>query len=204
MIPGIELTQLIQNIGLVGIILMVFLESGVPIGFIFPGDSLLITAGVLGAAGLLNIQLLIIGVFVAAVLGVNAGYYIGKKYGIKMFSNEQSRIFNPRNIKHAESFYESHGGKAIVLARFIPVVRTFAPIVAGIAHMNYKKFMIFNIIGALIWAVGVTMLGYALGNTIGADVMEKYLILIILSVIALSFIPAIVHLVLNRRRPPVD
>lgn len=200
MIPGVELTDLLSQIGIIGISLIVFLESGIPIGFIFPGDSLLFTAGVLAAAGILNLPLLIICVFVAAVIGVNVGYSIGKHYGPKIFTKESSWVLNKKYIAEAGDFYERHGGQAIVLARFIPVVRTFAPIAAGVGNMDYRRFMIFNVIGALLWAVGLTMLGYWLGSEIPADVMEKYLLLIVLGIVVVSFIPAAVHLVLSKKR----
>jgi membrane-associated protein len=193
MIPGLELTELLKSIGIIGITVIIFLESGIPFGFIFPGDSLLFTAGVLAAAGVLNLPLLIICVFLAAILGVNAGYAFGKRYGRRLFSKDKSIFFHKDYINRAEEFYEEHGGKAIIFARFIPVVRTFAPIVAGIGNMNYRRFMFFNIIGAVIWAVGVTTLGYWLGSKVPADIMEKYLLLIVFGFIVLSFIPAIVH-----------
>ena len=145
MIPGVELTELLHSVGIAGITLIIFLESGIPFGFIFPGDSLLFTAGVLAAAGVLNLPLLIICVFLAAVLGVNVGYAFGKKYGKQLFSKEKSLLFNKEYIAKAEVFYESHGGKAIVMARFLPIVRTFAPIVAGVGRFNDKRVFFFNV-----------------------------------------------------------
>lgn len=200
MLPGVELTELLSQIGIIGITLIIFLESGVPIGFIFPGDSLLFTAGVLAAAGLLNLPLLIGCVFVAAIIGVNVGYAIGKKYGPRIFTKESSWLFNKKYIAEAGQFYENHGGKAIVLARFIPVVRTFAPIVAGVGSMNYRRFIVFNVLGALLWAVGVTVLGYWLGSKIPPDLMEKYLLLIVLGIIVISFIPAVIHIFVKRNK----
>ena len=200
MIPGIELTELVQTFGIVGITLVIFLESGVPFGFFLPGDSLLFTAGVLAAAGLLNLPLLIICVFLAAILGVNVGYAFGKRYGRKLFTKDKSLLFHKDHVVRAESFYEEYGGQAIVLARFLPVVRTFAPIVAGIGHMNYKRFMFFNIIGALLWAVGITLLGYWLGNSIPPHAMEKYLVLIIIGIIIVSFIPPAIHIIIDKKK----
>jgi membrane-associated protein len=200
MIPGVELTELLQNIGILGISIIIFLESGIPFGFIFPGDSLLVTAGVLAAAGVLNLPLLIICVFIAAILGVNAGYSVGRRYGRKLFSKDKSVLFHKDHVLRAEAFYEKHGGKAIVLARFLPIVRTFAPIVAGIGHMNYRRFMLFNIIGAVVWAVGVTLLGVWLGNSIPADTLEHYLIFVIIGVIVLSLLPAAAHFVIEGKR----
>lgn len=200
MIPGVDPTELLRSVGIAGITLIIFLESGIPFGFIFPGDSLLFTAGVLAAADVLNLPLLIVCVFIAAILGVNVGYAFGKRYGKQLFSKDKSLLFNKEYIGKAEVFYESHGGKAIVMARFLPVIRTFAPIVAGVGHMNYRRFLFFNVVGALLWAVGVTMLGYWLGSKIPPDLMEKYLIIIIIGVIIISFIPAGIHYVLSKRQ----
>lgn len=199
MLPGVELTELLQNVGLIGISIIIFLESGIPFGFIFPGDSLLFTAGVLAAAGIFNLPLLILCVFVAAIAGVNVGYAFGKKYGRRLFSKDNSLLFHKKYVGQAEEFYESHGGKAIVLARFVPVIRTFAPIVAGIGHMDYRRFMFFNVFGAVLWAVGVTLLGYWLGSKIPADAMEKYLLLIVAGVVITSFIPPAIHVWLKKR-----
>lgn len=202
MIPGVELTELLSSIGIIGIAAIIFFESGIPFGFIFPGDSLLFTAGVLASAGILNLPLLIISVFAAAIVGVNVGYTLGKHYGPRIFKKESSWLFNKEYISRSEDFYEQHGGKAIILARFIPVIRTFAPIVAGVGRMNYRRFMFFNVVGALLWAVGVTMLGYWLGSKIPADVMEKYLILVVLGIVVVSFIPAAIHLMAGKK--PTD
>ena len=141
-----DLMALIQAVGLIGVFSIIFAESGLLIGFFLPGDSLLFTAGLLSSPdfGLFNFWVLAIGAWIAAVAGDNVGYEFGRRVGPALFRREQSLFFNPKNILKAQEFYEKHGGKAITLARFIPVVRTFAPIVAGIGKMDHKKFTFFN------------------------------------------------------------
>ena len=165
---------------------VIFAETGLFLGFFLPGDSLLITAGIFAAKGDLNIFLLIFLLFIAGVLGNMVGYIFGHKVGKRLFSREDSVLFHKKHLKHAHAFYEKHGGKAIILARFIPIVRTFAPIVAGIADMPYTTFMFFNIIGGLLWTVGITLLGYFVGQLIP----DKYFEPIILIVIFVSLMPA--------------
>ena len=200
MLFGIDLPELLLAIGILGIAGIVLFESGVPFGFFLPGDSLLFTAGVLASAGFLNLPLLIIAVVTAAIIGVSIGYWIGKRYGRPLFKNDKSWVFSKKHLNDAEDFYNKYGGRAIVLARFLPVVRTFAPIVAGIAHMDYRRFMMFNVLGALLWAFGLTVLGYALGNVIPPEIMEKYLLLIILTIIVLSFLPTAIHILNDKRK----
>ena len=169
-----------------------FAESGLLVGFFLPGDSLLFAAGFLASQGFFNIAILCIITFVAAVLGDNVGYWFGKKAGPRVFKKEDSLVFSKSNVEKSKAFYEKHGGKAIILARFIPVVRTFAPVIAGVGKMNYKKFFAFNIIGGLIWGVGVTLLGYFLGNSIPN--VDKYLLPIAVLIIIVSIAPGLWHL----------
>ena len=199
MLFGIDLPELLKAIGIVGIAGIITFESGVPFGFFLPGDSLLFTAGFLAAAGFLNLPLLIIAVVGAAIIGVSIGYWIGKKFGRPLFK-DKSKLFNKKYLAEAEKFYDKYGGRAIIIARFLPVVRTFAPIAAGIAHMDYQRFMLFNVIGALLWAFGLTMLGFTLGSFIDPEVMEKYLLLIIAVIIFLSFVPTAIHLLNEKRK----
>lgn len=182
-----DLTALIQTVGLLGLWAIVFAESGLLIGFFLPGDSLLFTAGFLASQGYFNIWVLIVGCFIAAILGDNIGYAFGKRIGSPLFRREQSLLFNPKNLERAKNFYEAYGGMAIVLARFLPAIRTFAPILAGVGAMRYRAFVFYNIVGAGLWAIGMPLLGYFLGRVIpGAD---RYLLPIIAAIIILSFLP---------------
>ena len=182
---------LIQTLGLVGVWLIIFAESGLLIGFFFPGDSLLFTAGLLASQGLLNIWWLALGSIAAAVLGDNAGYWFGKKVGPKIFTREDSIFFHKNHLRRAAEFFNQHGKKAIILARFMPVIRTFTPILAGVGKMEYKTFFTYNLIGGIIWGGGVTWLGYLLGATVPG--IDHYLWPIILIIVFTSFLPAIKH-----------
>ena len=201
MIPGVNLEELILAVGLVGLFAIIFAESGLLIGFFLPGDSLLLTAGVISAAhpDQFPIWLVCAVCFVAAVTGDAVGYWFGHRVGRKLYERPDSRFFKKGHLRAAEAFYEKHGGKTIVIARFLPFVRTFAPIVAGTAKMPYRRFAIFNFTGALLWAVGVTLAGYALGSIIPADVLDRYLYVIIVVVIALSILPTVFHLYRENR-----
>lgn len=181
--------KIISLFGVIGVIVIVFAESGLFFGFFLPGDSLLFTAGLLSSQGILPFYFLIIGVFIAAVLGDNVGYWFGKKLGIKLFSKEDSFFFKKKYLSDAQHFYEKHGKKTIILARFIPIVRTFAPIVAGIGNMKYKTFFMYNVIGGFVWSVGLTVLGYILGATVPG--IDKYLLPIIIFIVFISFLPGI-------------
>lgn len=188
---GIE--SLISTIGVAGIAGVIFAESGLLVGFFLPGDSLLFTAGFLVQAGIIsfNIYLLMAILFAAAVLGDNVGYSFGKRFGRRLFKKQDSLFFHKENLQHAEDFYQKHGPKTIVIARFVPVVRTFAPIIAGVSNMNRRTFVIYNLVGAFLWAVGLTYLGYSAGG-----VIEKYGInieYVILGIIFISVLPPFMH-----------
>lgn len=191
-----DLRAVIEAIGLIGIWAIVFLESGMMIGFFFPGDSLLFTAGFLASQDYFNIWALAFGSFIAAVGGDSIGYAIGHKFGRRLFSKEDSLLFHKKHLAQAEKFYEKHGGKTIILARFIPVIRAFAPVVAGIGSMKYSTFIFYNLIGAFFWAIGLTFLGYFLGNLI-PDV-DKYLLPIIGIIIIASVAPGVYHFIKER------
>jgi len=193
-----DLDSLLRTVGYAGIFAIVFAESGLLVGFFLPGDSLLFTAGFLASQGFFDIFILCIITFVAAVVGDNVGYHFGHRVGPKVFKKEDSLVFSKSNIDKSTAFYEKHGGKTIVLARFIPVVRTFAPVIAGVGKMDYKKFLLFNVLGGLIWAVGVTALGYFLGNII-PDV-DKYLLPIAALIILVSIAPALWHLLKDQEK----
>ncbi len=192
-----DLTSFIQTAGYIGIFGFVFAESGLFIGFFLPGDSLLFTAGIFASQGHLNIWILIFGAWIFAVLGDSVGYIFGKRVGPALFSRPQSRFFKPDHLAKAQHFYEKHGKKTIILARFIPIVRTFAPIVAGIGNMQYRTFLVYNIIGGALWGIGMPLLGYFLGNTI-PDI-DRYLLPIIAGIIFLSILPGAIHLLRQHR-----
>ena len=191
----IDLEALIKTIGLLGVFGFVFAESGLLIGFFLPGDSLLFTAGFLASQGLFNIWVLAIGSFIAAVVGDSVGYEFGKKVGPKLFTRDDSVIFNKEHLIRAQVFYERHGGKTIILARFMPVIRTFAPIVAGIGKMKYRTFVAYNIIGGVLWAIGLSLLGYFLGRAFDID---KYILPIVGGILVLSVLPGIIHVLRSK------
>jgi membrane-associated protein len=190
---GIDLVELIRTVGYIGIIAIIFAESGLFFGFFLPGDSLLLTAGLLAARGELNLGILLLTLAPAAILGDNVGYWFGKKAGPPIFSRENSLLFRRKNLLAAKAFYEKHGGKTITIARFMPFIRTFAPIVAGAVEMDYRRFMLFNLLGGLLWAVGVTLAGYFLGQSIPPEVLDKYFLIIIVVVVFVSALPAMLH-----------
>lgn len=199
-----DLMALIEAVGLFGVWGMIFAESGLLIGFFLPGDSLLFTAGFLASPniGLFGIWPLLIGSWIAAVVGDNVGYEFGKRIGRKLFRRKDSLLFKQENLITAEQFYEKHGGKALVLARFMPVVRTFVPIVAGIGRMDHLRFSFFNLIGGTIWVFGIGSAGYFLGSLI-PDI-DKYLLPIILGIIILSILPPIMHFYKESKETPMD
>jgi len=203
MIPGVDLLEFIKWASILGVALVVFAESGLLIGFFLPGDSLLFTTGFLIHAGFLNvnIHLAVLIVFVAAVVGDSVGYTFGRKLGPRLFRKPDARFFKQSYIKRAQEFYEKHGGKTIIIARFIPVVRTFAPIVAGASTMNYKRFLSFNIIGALLWAAGITYAGYLLGGVFemaGIEI-DHVLLPIIALIILVSVLPPAIHILKEKK-----
>jgi membrane-associated protein len=186
-----DLAEIIKTIGYLGVFSIVFAESGLLFGFFLPGDSLLFTAGFLASQGFFNIAILMILCVVGAIAGDSVGYFFGKRVGKKLFDREDSRFFKKKHLMKAHEFYELHGGKTIILARFIPVVRTFAPIVAGTAEMTYRSFLIYNVVGGVLWAVGLTAMGFALGHVIPEP--DKYLLPIIILIVLISVAPAGIH-----------
>ena len=189
-----DLTHLLLTGGYALLFAIIFAESGLFFGFFLPGDSLLFTAGILAAqpgTGF-SLPILLVGCFIAAVLGDNVGYAFGRRVGRRFFQRDDSVLFRKKYVLQAQAFYEKHGSKTIVLARFVPIVRTFAPIVAGIGEMHYRTFLTFNLIGGLLWAVGMNAAGYWLGNII-PDV-DKYLLPIVLVLIIVPGLPSLIHL----------
>lgn len=198
---GINPEHLLQSAGvLTGLLLiggMVFAESGLLIGFFLPGDTLLFTAGFFAAQGKLPLGWLLLVVIVCAIVGDSVGYMIGRRTGHKIFRKEDGLFFRQEYIAKAELFYEKHGGKTIILARFLPIIRTFAPLVAGVGNMQYKRFLSFNIIGATVWGGGVILLGHWLGSKIPN--IDHYLLPIVLLASLFTFSPVIIHIVKDKK-----
>jgi len=187
----------IAQAGLWLIALIIFTESGLLIGFFLPGDTLLIAAGVLAAQGVLPIEWTIITIATAAIVGDNVGYTIGQYSGKKLFHKKDGVLFRHEYVERAQEFYEKHGGKTIILARFIPIIRTFAPMVAGIGRMPRGRFFFYNVIGAIIWSTSVTLLGYWVGSKIPG--IGDYLEYAIIFVVSMSLLPAIWHIVRDEK-----
>lgn len=183
----IDLLSLIEAVGYVGLFAIVFAESGLFFGFFLPGDSLLFSAGLLASQQYFNIYILCGTLGIAAILGDNVGYWFGKKVGPKIFTREDSFFFHKKHVERTERFYAKYGPKALIIGRFVPVVRTFVPILAGVGSMHYGTFLKYNIIGGLLWGVGVTSLGYFLGQRIPN--IETYLLPIVVGIIIVSFFP---------------
>ena len=203
MIPGVDLLDFIVWASIIGVAAVVFAESGLLIGFFLPGDSLLFATGFLIHAGILtvDIHLAVLIIFIAAVLGDSVGYTFGRKLGPRIFSRKDARLFKQEYIQRAQSFYDTHGGKTIIIARFIPIVRTFAPIVAGAGKMNYRKFITFNLIGAFLWAAGLTYAGFFLGGLFESMGLEiDHILLPIIGVIILaSVLPPAIHIFKDKK-----
>src|SRR6185503_6689104 len=201
---GFNLEEFIRAAGYFGLFAMIFAESGVLIGFFLPGDSVLFTAGFLSSQGYLNIWFLIPLMFIAAAAGDSVGYEFGKKVGPRIFKREDSLLFKKKYILDAQHYYEKYGGKTLILARFIPFVLTFAPILAGVGNMKYRKFLSYNLIGAFLWAVGLTLLGYFMGNLIPN--VDRYLLPIIAIIVIASIAPTIIKILRNpqARRKIID
>ncbi len=184
-----DVETLVRVGGLTAMTLIVFAETGLLVGFFLPGDSLLVTAGVFAARGDLNIWTLNAVLVAAAIVGDTVGYWIGRRTGPALFTRPKSLLFNPAHLRRAHDFYEKHGGKTIILARFMPIVRTFAPVVAGMAGMNYRRFVSFNVFGGFLWVVSMTLIGYFLGQF---EWVRKNIEIVILIVIFASILPGIV------------
>jgi len=186
-----------------GLFFIVFAETGLAIGFFLPGDSLLVVAGLFAAAGKLNLWIMWISLFVAAVIGDAVGYYSGKKMGKAIFSRPKSRLFNPKHLEKAHAFYEKYGGKTIIIARFVPIVRTFAPIVAGAANMTYKNFITYNVVGGFLWVTSMLLAGYFLGGLVEQLAqslfgvtnfkLEDHIDKVVIIVVLLSILPMIIE-----------
>jgi membrane-associated protein len=194
--------HLIGTFGLIGIMLILFAECGLLIGFFLPGDSLLFTAGLVAAGGLTGLTLpplwlLLVAFAVAAVLGNLVGYWIGFRAGPAVFNKPDSRLFKAEYVERSHAFFERNGNKTIVLARFVPIVRTFATVMAGASRMNFRSYALFSVVGGVAWAVLVTLVGYWLG---GVDVVKNHLELFILGIVVLSLVPIAIEYLRGRRR----
>jgi membrane-associated protein len=201
--PAVDPQHLLEAFGTAGLLAIVFAETGLLVGFFLPGDSLLVLAGLFAAVGddapvHLSLPIVLVGLFVAAVAGAQTGYFIGQRMGPALFRRPDSRLFKQEYVEKAQHYFDSHGPKTIVLARFIPIVRTFANPMAGVGRMDARTFAFYNVIGAFLWTIGVTMLGYLLGKTIPSA--EDHLLVIEAGIIALSLIPVGYELLRSRRQ----
>jgi membrane-associated protein len=184
-----DVETLIRLGGLTAMTAIVFAETGLLIGFFLPGDSLLVTAGVFAATGKLNLWHVIGLLSVAAIVGDTVGYWFGRRVGQALFTRPRSLLFNPDHLRRAHDFYEKHGGKTIIIARFMPIIRTFAPIVAGMGQMNYRRFVSFNVVGGILWVISMTGIGYFLGQIPG---VREHIEIVIVVVVFLSILPGII------------
>lgn len=199
---GFDLVDFVRTAGYLGLFAVIFAETGLFLGFFLPGDSLLFVAGLIAAQGSLNIALTILLLFIAATTGNIVGYLFGKKVGPAIFRKEDSLIFKKAHVRTAQKFYDKYGAKVIMIARFMPIVRTFAPILAGVARMNFSVFLMYNVIGAIVWTFGLTLLGYWLGNSIPN--IDHYILPIVGAIIILSVLPGVIHYLKERSKKEVD
>ncbi len=193
-----SLDDLVRWGGYLLLVTIVFTETGLLVGFFLPGDSLLITAGLVAAAGGLNIWWVDVLLIVAAVSGDSVGYAIGARIGPRLFTREKSLLFNPAHVERTRRFYARHGAKTIVIARFVPIIRTFAPVVAGVGTMEYRRFLFYNVFGGAGWVISMTWAGYLLGRAIPE--IDKYIHVVVIIVIILSVIPIGIEVFKERRR----
>jgi membrane-associated protein len=189
--------ETIAAAGYIVILFVVFAETGLAAGFFLPGDSLLFVAGLFAADGKLSLFALLVGVFLAAVIGDAVGYFTGSKFGSRLFTRPKSLLFRPSHLKKAQAFYDKYGGKTIIIARFVPIVRTFAPIVAGAAQMPYQQFVVFNIIGGFLWVFTMILSGFFLGRAFPA--LREHIEIVMIVIVALSLMPPVIEYVKSRR-----
>jgi membrane-associated protein len=197
-----NLPELVQWAGIFGIAAIIFSETGLLVGVFLPGDSLLVTAGLFAAKGYLNIYALVPTLTLAAICGNSVGYFIGRTTGPRIFNRENSLFFNKKHAIRAHEFYEKHGRKTIVLAQFMPIIRTFAPVIAGVGGMRFATFIAFNVIGAFFWIWSMLGIGYFLGNTIPG--IDQHIEIVVIIVVLLSITPGIISWLRARRARPVN
>ena len=190
--------ELIRLVGFYGIVAVVFAETGLLIGFFLPGDSLLITAGLFAARGDFDFATLILALIPAAIIGNATGYYIGHRTGKALYQRPNSLLFRREHLKMTHDYYVRHGGKTIVIAQFIPILRTFAPVVAGVAEMGYRQFATYNVIGAILWVGSMTTAGYVLGNLVPN--IEQRIHYVVAAVIAVSLLPPAIAWLRRRKQ----
>jgi membrane-associated protein len=201
LIPWLDPANLIDGFGpyaLLGVAFIVFAETGLLVGFLLPGDTLLISAGVLTVTDTFGANIFVVcaAISAGAFIGGEVGYFIGHKFGPSVFEKNESGFFSKKNVERTNSFFVRYGGLAVIIARFVPVVRTFAPVAAGVGHMNYKKYTLYNFIGAIVWGTGLTAIGYGVGHIpIVADFVQKYIDIVLLGVVIIVLIPSIYHYV---------
>jgi membrane-associated protein len=201
LIPWLDPENLISGFGpfaLLGVCLVVFAETGLLVGFLLPGDTLLVITGLLAFTGTIGVDIwwVCLAISFAAFLGGESGYLIGHKLGPRVFERKESGLFSVENVKRTNGFFVRYGGLAVIVARFVPIVRTFAPVAAGVGHMDYRKYSLYNAVGALIWGSGLTFGGYLLGYIPWlADFVTKYIDLILLGAVAITLVPTIFHYV---------
>lgn len=201
LIPWLDPHTLIVDFGpwaVLAVCVIIFAETGLLIGFLFPGDTLLLITGLLTFQGVIHVNIwwVALAIGLAAFIGGEVGYYIGKKAGPSIFERKENGLFSISNVKRTNAFFDKYGGFAVILARFVPVVRTFAPIAAGVGKMNYKKYSVYNAIGAFIWGAGITFIGYLLGNIRPvADFVTKYIDIVLVAVVLITLVPVAFHYV---------
>jgi membrane-associated protein len=193
-----SLDALIQWGGYILLVAIVFTETGLLVGLFLPGDSLLITAGLLAGAGILNIWWLNALLIAAAIVGDSTGYAIGTRLGPRIFTREKSLLFNPKHVVRTQRFYEKYGSKTIVIARFVPIIRTFAPVLAGVGAMRYRRFVTYNVVGGIGWVASMTGAGYVLGQTVPN--ISKHMHVLVIVIIVLSCVPIAVEIYRERRK----
>lgn len=195
---GISINEIVMAIGFAGVVFIVFAETGLFLGFFLPGDSLLFASGLLASQHIFDIHWLVTAIIAAAFVGYSIGYWFGAKLGLWLIKRPDRWYFKKSYLREAQAFYDKHGGKALLLARLVPIVRTFVPIVAGMADMPLLRYTIYNFVGALIWGGGVTLAGYFLGQSIPNA--EKYILPITIAIIVLSIVPGVIHVIQRRKK----
>src|SRR4051812_10287724 len=193
--------ELVRVGGYFGLTAIVFAETGLLVGFFLPGDSLLVTAGLLSARGLFNVYLLGLLVNIAAAAGNSAGYFIGRSSGPRIFTRDDSLLFNKKHVVRAQEFYAKHGRKAIVLAQFMPIIRTFSPVVAGVGRMPYRQFLMISVFGTVLWVWSMLFIGYFLGTYIPG--LDKHIEILVLVVVFISILPGIISWYRERRKASI-
>ncbi len=199
-----DLITFIKSLGYIGVWGSVFLESGVLVFFFLPGDSLLFAVGFLAFNGFFDFWAVTTGIWMSAILGNMLGYSLGKTVGMKLLQRSEMRFIKHKHLEMAQKFYKRYGGRTVITARFMPIIRTFVPFLAGVALMPYKTFMIYNVIGAFLWAYGMTFLGYFFGKMIPAESVDQYILPLILMIIIISMAPSAYHYYVDRKESLID